>query len=92
MVAVSQTGEVIVKYKNHQWLEMDNVGEALGYAVLLMTVFDFPIKGRPQILLLMESMFFGYKPMGLRPQGVLMADRLRQLIQGDGKCSDLTAF
>ena len=91
VVAVSQSGQVIIKCKDHLWLGMNNVGEALGYAVLLMTTFDFPLKGRPQILLLMESIFFGYKPMGLRPQGVLMVDRLRQLIQGAGEYSVISS-
>ena len=59
-VMVRNTGQVFIRYKQYTWLEMDDVGEALGYLILIITVFDLP-QNRPQLISLLESIFFGYE-------------------------------
>ena len=80
----AETGAVILKYDTFKWVDMDDLGEALGYAVLLLAMFDMPIKHRSQLMLLLECMFFGFQPPAMHNQTSFIAIRLHELIGEDG--------
>lgn len=80
-----QTGKVVLKYDTFEWHDMDDLGEALGYAILLLALFDMPTKNRSQLMLLLETMYFGYKPPGTHKRTTFTAVRLHQLIEEDSK-------
>ena len=85
MVVLSRTGQVVLKFGNHEWLDIESLPEALGYAILLMTVFDMPFGSRSQLMFLLESLFFNYKAPGISRQTFLFGERLRQLVNPEGK-------
>ena len=73
---------------------MEVTAEALGYAILMLAVFDMNVKKRSQLQLLLETMFFGFKTPEMVPQTAFTVQELTNLIkQSKGKfCSKPVTF
>ena len=74
------TGQAILKYGRFQWLDMEDIAEAVGYAILLLVIFDMSEKKRSQLQLLLESMIFGFRAPGLKVSTVYVIETLDRAI------------
>lgn len=82
IVKVGDTGQTMIRFRDYEWLEMDNLGEALGYLILIVLCFDLPLN-RPQSMFLFESLFLGYDQP--RASGSLVQLRLTPICKEQGK-------
>ena len=92
VVVLSRTGQVVLKFGNHEWVDMESLPEALGYCILLLALFDMPVGPRSQLMFLLESLFFNYNAPGMSRQTILFGERLRQLVSPKGMSRHVHVF
>ena len=68
-----------LRCKATEFLGFGSLKEALAYLILLLNVFDMPTTSRPQLLLLLESLFFGYEAPSLKNANKILINKITEL-------------
>jgi len=79
---VQTPNQTIVRCQGMEWLTSENLQVGLGHLVMIMSLFELPQKARPQLLLILESLFYGYTAPNLQAKNVILVNKIRQLSQG----------